>query len=323
MEQSQSSALATDTDNLSVHISVLPTAILSWLQPYDGGRYIDATLGGGGHTQALLQGSAARGSVLAIDADGAARQRVHQLLFAEVQQGRLQIVAGNFRHMAEYAADFAPVDGIVMDLGLSSDQLADRDRGFSFAVDAPLDMRFDTSQGQSAAEFLATASEFDIADVIYRFGEERRSRAIARQIVARREHEPLTRTKELADLVARVIPGRPSGIHPATRTFQALRIAVNGELDALTEALPQARDLLKPGGRLAVISFHSLEDRIVKHWLRAEEKGCICPPQAPVCVCGQAPRMKILTNHPQMADEAEIASNVRAHSAKLRVAERL
>jgi 16S rRNA (cytosine1402-N4)-methyltransferase len=309
----------------TVHISVLRAAIVEWLRPQAGGRYLDATLGGGGHTAALLAASTPNGQVLAIDADPAARARVAQRLEGDIAAGRLRIVAGNFRDLAEIAeaAKFAPVDGIVMDLGLSSDELADRERGFSFSADAPLDMRFDPTQGETAADLLATRTETEIADLLYQYGEERQSRAIARRIVALRVTTPITRTQQLASLVAGVVHGRPGGIHPATRTFQALRIAVNGELEALMAALPQALDLLAPTGRLAVIAFHSLEDRIVKQWMRAEERGCICPPQIPVCVCGRTPRLRILTPHPQMADAAEIATNPRASSAKLRVAERL
>jgi 16S rRNA (cytosine1402-N4)-methyltransferase len=306
----------------SVHIPVLRDAVLGWLRPHVGGRYVDATLGGGGHTGAIL---AAGGCVLAIDADPAARARAQVRFAGEIGAGQLSIAAGNFRAMAQIAAEygFSAIDGVLLDLGLSSDELADRARGFAFSADAPLDMRFDPTQGATAADLLATRDETEIADILYRYGEERQSRAIARRIVAARQRAPLTRTTQLASLVASVIHGRPGGIHPATRTFQALRIAVNGELDALEAALPQALDLLVPGGRLVVISFHSLEDRIVKHWLRAEARGCICPPQAPICTCGRAPRLTILTPHPQTAEAAEVAANPRASSAKLRVAERL
>lgn len=311
-----------ESQSASVHIPVLRDAVLGWLRPHVGGQYIDATLGGGGHTGSLL---ATGGHVLAIDADPAARARAAVRFAREIAAGQLIIAAGNFRHMADFAAEhaFAPVDGILMDLGLSSDELADRERGFAFSVDAPLDMRFDPTQGETAADLLATRDETEIADILYRYGEERQSRAIARRIVATRQTAPITRTTQLASLVASVIHGRPSGIHPATRTFQALRIAVNGELDALAATLPQALDLLAPGGRLAVIAFHSLEDRIVKQWMRAEARGCICPPQAPVCTCGRVPRLRMLTPHPQTAGAAEVAANPRASSAKLRVAERL
>ncbi len=306
----------------TVHISVLLAAVIDGLAPVADTRVIDATLGGGGHSEQLL----ARGArVLGIDADPAARQRAATRLASAVASGRFVIAAGNFRDIGAIALahSWEPVMGILMDLGLSSDQLADRDRGFAFSADAPLDMRFDPTTGVSAAEILATASEEEIADILWRYGEERRSRVIARRIVAARATGGMTRTTQLANLVARAIPGRPGGVHPATRTFQALRIAVNGELTALEAALPQTLDLLAPGGRLAVISFHSLEDRIVKHWMRAEERGCICPPATPVCVCGHAPRLRVLTHHPLEADAAEIAANPRARSAKLRVAERI
>ncbi len=319
---SESAPLAAATTQ---HITVMLDAVIDWLRPRSGGRYLDATLGGGGHTAALLQASEPAGRVLAIDADPEARARVASRLATALANGRLSLAAGNFRDMAAIATalQFTQLDGIIMDLGLSSDQLADATRGFAFGVDAPLDMRFDPTQGETAADLLATRSEFEIADILWRFGEERRSRAIARRIVATREQHAITSTGELARLVAGVIAGRPGGIHPATRTFQALRIAVNGELDALQSALPQALDLLAPGGRLAIISFHSLEDRIVKQWMRAEQRGCICPPTAPSCVCGRQPRLRILTNHPQSASEAETDANPRSRSAKLRVAERI
>jgi 16S rRNA (cytosine1402-N4)-methyltransferase len=309
----------------TAHVAIMRAAIMAWLRPHAGGQYLDATLGGGGHTAALLESAAPAGRVLAIDADPAARARVSRSLAPFIAAGRLTLAAGNFRDMATLAAahGVTEADGVLMDLGLSSDQLADRERGFSFATDAPLDMRFDPGQGESAADLLATRSETEIADILYQYGEERRSRAIARRIVAQRATQPITRTNDLAALVARAVPGRPGGIHPATRTFQALRIAVNGELDSLTAALPQALALLRPGGRIAVMSFHSLEDRIVKHWMRQEAKGCVCPPELPTCVCGREPTLRILTPHPQMADAAEVAANPRSSSAKLRVAERL
>lgn len=309
----------------TAHVSVLPEEVLAALAPRSGGAYLDATLGGGGHTARILAASAPDGHVLGLDADPAARARVAAQLAAEVQTGRLAIAAGNFRDLAAIAAahGFRDFDGILLDLGLSSDQLADQGRGFAFAADAPLDMRFDPTQGESAADLLATRDETALADLIWRFGEERRSRAIARRIVAARATAPITRTGELARLVAAAVPGRPGGIHPATRTFQALRIAVNDELGALAAALPQALDRLAPGGRLAVISFHSLEDRIVKHWLRAEARGCVCPPTAPACVCGRTPRLRDLTPHPIVATAAEIAVNPRARSAKLRIGEKL
>ena len=294
------------------------------LAPRPGGRYVDGTLGGGGHTALILARSAPDGRVLGIDADAGALARVARWLPEAVAAKRLLLRQGNFADMGSiaHAADFAPVDGIVLDLGLSSDQLADRQRGFSFTAEAPLDMRFDTSRGSSAADLVHELDEEALADVIWRYGEERRSRAIARRIAEARRRAPITRTDELARLVVGVVHGRPGGIHPATRTFQALRIAVNDELGSLERALPVAVELLAPGGRLAVISFHSLEDRIVKRFFQAEERGCICPPELPACVCGRSPRLRILTRHPLTAGAEELARNPRSRSAKLRVAER-
>jgi 16S rRNA (cytosine1402-N4)-methyltransferase len=303
----------------------MPEEVRFWLAPHPRGRYVDGTLGGAGHTALILRASAPDGRVLAIDADGRALARARERLASEVAAGRLLLAHGNFARLGELAraAGFASADGVLLDLGLSSDQLADRARGFSFAADAPLDMRFDTSQGQSAADLVNLLEEAELADLLFRYGEERRSRQIARRLVELRERAPITRTSELARMVAAVVHGRPGGIHPATRTFQALRIAVNDELGSLEAALPAAVELLRPGGRLAVISFHSLEDRIVKRFFQAEERGCVCPPELPVCVCGRAPRLRILTRHPVTAAETEIAANPRARSAKLRVAERL
>jgi 16S rRNA (cytosine1402-N4)-methyltransferase len=184
-------------------------------------------------------------------------------------------------------------------------------------------MRFDTTRGVSAADLVNTLPEAELADLLWRYGEERRSRAIARRIGEARQRQPITRTGELARLVAGVVHGRPGGIHPATRTFQALRIAVNDELGSLEAALPAAIELLRPGGRLAVISFHSLEDRIVKRFFQQEERGCVCPPELPECVCGRAPRLRIVTRHPLTASETETTTNPRARSAKLRVAEKI
>ena len=304
---------------------MLPRETLEGLAPHPGGRFLDGTVGGGGHTALLLDASAPDGRVLGIDADAAALERVAARLPLAVASGRLVLRPGNFARMDELtrAARFTRLDGIVLDLGLSSDQLADRKRGFSFAADAPLDMRFDTGQGQSAATLVNTLDETELADLLFRYGEERRSRAIARRIVEQRARKPIARTGELASLVASVVQGRPGGIHPATRTFQALRIAVNDELDSLETALPKAVKLLTPGGRLAVISFHSLEDRIVKQFFQREAKGCICPPELPACVCGRTPTLRIVTRHPITAGEDELARNPRSRSAKLRIAEKL
>lgn len=303
----------------------MPAEVLAALQPHPGGRYIDATAGGGGHTALLLEHSHPAGRVLALDADPQALERIARRLSEPIKTGRLSLAHGNFANLKSIAegTGFGLVNGVFLDLGLSSDQLADWARGFAFSSDGPLDMRFDPTRATTAADLVNTLSEADLADLIWRYGEERRSRQIARRIVQTRIHKPFTRTAELAQLVAAGVPGHPGGIHPATRTFQALRIAVNDELNNLEKALPQAVDLLAPGGRLAVISFHSLEDRIVKRYLQAEARDCICPPQTPVCICHHRARVRLLSSHPLLASETEQQQNPRARSAKLRAAERL
>ncbi len=303
----------------------MPAEALDALRPQPGGVFVDGTLGGAGHTTLLLERVEPRGHVLAIDADPAALRRAEARLAEAIAQGRLLVRHGNFRQLGEFAraAGLAPVDGVLLDLGLSSDQLAARERGFSFAADGALDMRFDPTRGESAADLVNTRSDAELADIFWRYGEERFSRPIARRIVEARSQAPIARADELARLVAGVVHGRPGGVHPATRVFQALRIAVNDELGSLEAALPAAVETLKPGGRLAVISFHSLEDRIVKQFLQREQRGCVCPPEAPQCVCGREPRVRIITRHPLAPSEAEVSANPRARSAKLRVAERL
>ncbi|HEY7835216.1 MAG TPA: 16S rRNA (cytosine(1402)-N(4))-methyltransferase RsmH [Ktedonobacterales bacterium] len=304
---------------------MMPDEIIAALAVRSGGRYIDGTLGGGGHTTLLLDRGAPAARVLGLDADPAALARVAQRLDAAITSGRLLLRQANFAALAQVAAaaNLLPADGILLDLGLSSDQLADPARGFAFVTDGPLDMRFDPTQGQSAADLVNTLDEAALADLLWRYGEERHSRAIARRITAARAQAPITRTAQLARLAAVGVPGRPGGIHPATRTFQALRIAVNDELASLEAVLPQTIDVLAPGGRLAVLTFHSLEDRIVKTFVRTEARGCICPPGIPACVCGHHPRLRDLTRHPIVATEAELTTNPRVRSAKLRVAERL
>jgi 16S rRNA (cytosine1402-N4)-methyltransferase len=307
------------------HIPVLAAEVLAGLQPQPGNSFIDATAGGGGHTAMLRQASAPPGRVLGLDADPAALERVGGRLGQEVLDERLVLAQGNFvdlRALAERAS-FLAVQGILADLGLSSDQLAAGERGFSFSDDGPLDMRFDPAGETSAADLVNTLSETELADAIWRYGEERRSRQIARRIVQARARQPITSTRQLAALVAAGVPGHPGGIHPDTRTFQALRILVNQELLALEAMLPQALDLLAAGGRLALISFHSLEDRIVKRFFQAEARGCICPPQLPVCVCAHQPRLRVVTAHPLVASAEEQRQNTRSRSAKLRIAERL
>jgi 16S rRNA (cytosine1402-N4)-methyltransferase len=302
----------------------LAAEVLAALAVRSGAHYVDGTLGGGGHT-ALLLAAAAETRVLGIDADALALARVAERLAPALAAGRLILRQGNFTALGELAADAAmlPLDGVLLDLGLSSDQLNTPARGFAFSADGPLDMRFDPTHGPSAADLLQQLDERELADLLWRYGEERRARAIAWRLVRARARAPITRTSELARLVAEAVPGRPSGIHPATRTFQALRIAVNDELGSVEAALPQAVAALAPGGRLAVISFHSLEDRLVKTFIRTEARGCLCPPELPACVCGHVARLRDLTRHPIEATPDEVAHNPRARSARLRVAERL
>jgi 16S rRNA (cytosine1402-N4)-methyltransferase len=295
------------------HTPVLLNEVLTGLQPRDGGRYIDGTLGGGGHAAPVLEHSAPGGRLLGIDADPAALAATAARLapFGE----RVVLAHGNFRAIGQLARDhgFAGVDGILLDLGVSSHQLDTAERGFSFATDAPLDMRLDPTQGETAAELVNELPENELADVIFRYGEERGSRRIARFVAEARRKHLIATTGELAELVTRALGGRRGKIHPATRTFQALRIAVNRELESLEAALPQAVDLLASGGRLAVISFHSLEDRIVKLFFRAESG---------YGGTGHG-RLAIVTKKPIEATEDEARSNPRARSAKLRIAERV
>ena len=303
------------------HIPVLLEEALQTLAPRSGGRYIDATLGGGGHAEAILEASAPEGWLLGLDADPRAIARVQQRL---ARFGPRAILAqANFRNIAAVARaqHFQPVDGILFDLGVSSYQFDEAGQGFSFSQEGPLDMRMDPEVGPSAADLVNTLEADDLADILYRYGEERRSRRIARAIVANR---PIATTTQLAEVVLKAIGRRPGArLHPATRTFQALRIAVNDELGALEAALPQALDLLKPGGVLAVISFHSLEDRIVKHYFRQESRDCICPPHTPVCTCGHKARIKEIHRKGLTPSPDEIVRNQRSRSARLRAARKL
>ncbi len=307
----------------AAHVPVLRDEVLALLQIRSGSTAIDGTLGAGGHTHALLDRSAPDGKVLGMDADPAALRRTRRLLATAIAEGRLVLVQAPFAAMESTAHSygFDQVDQILLDLGVSSFQLETPERGFSFAFDGPLDMRFDPTQGVSAAEIVNTWPEDELAALIYRYGEERRSRAIARQIARRR---PIESTGQLAAVVERAVGGRRgSRTHPATQTFQALRIAVNGELEQLEAVLPQALRLLQPGGRLAVISFHSLEDRIVKQWMAHEARTRTPDPFHPQGGTPHTPRLRIVTRKPVTAQEAEVQANPRSRSAKLRVAERL
>ena len=308
------------------HLPVMPAEVIETLAPLPGSLQIDATVGGGGHTERILEATSPDGRLLGLDADGAAIARVATRLdrFGD----RLTLRQANFRELLTVApeAGFAAVDGLLFDLGLSSFQLADRQRGFGFRAGGPLDMRFDASRGVAASELLATLDADELAALFRRYGEEPQARRIARAVVEARRTTPVATAEELAALVARVAPAPPRGrrrVHPATRVFQALRIAVNEELDALQAGLAAAVELLRPGGRLVVLSYHSLEDRIVKRFFQVERRGCVCPPEAPVCVCGRAPRLRLVTRPSLVPTAAEIAANPRARSARLRAAERL
>lgn len=303
----------------SPHLPVLYKTIITALQPKSPGRYVDGTLGAGGHAAGILTESAPDGQLLGFDLDPQALAIARETLapFGE----RAHIVQASYTTMKEAAAKrgWDAVDGIVLDFGVSSMQLDTPERGFSFLTDGPLDMRFSPNAGMSAAEMVNTFSEEDLADIIFRYGEDRMARRIARSIVGNR---PFESTKQLADLILKSM-GRPERIHPATRTFQALRIAVNGELDSIESVLPIAVNLLRPGGRLAAISFHSLEDRIVKDYFRHESRDCICPPRQPICTCGHKAIITEVNRKPIEADEEEVQANSRARSAKLRVAQKL
>ena len=299
------------------HIPVMRDAVLTGLALRPNGRYLDGTFGRGGHARAILERLGADGCLLLMDRDPQAIAHARREFGGDP---RVAIRHGNFSGMREWDAVRAGLDGVLLDLGVSSPQIDDAARGFSFQADAPLDMRMDPTQGESAADFLARAGEREIADVLFRYGEERMSRRIARAIVARRAEAPLRTTCELAELIERTLGRRERNKHPATRTFQALRIRTNDELGSLERALPAATSALKPGGRLAVISFHSLEDRIVKQFIRGPRpapvrRGLPPPPMA-------ASLLRAV-GHAQMPDAGEIARNPRARSAVLRVAEKL
>jgi 16S rRNA (cytosine1402-N4)-methyltransferase len=309
------------------HVPVLADEVVAMLAPVAGSQHVDATLGGGGHAERILQASDPDGRLLGLDADGAAIARVRARLAPRFGT-RLRLRQANFRELGAVAPEegFAEVDGCLFDLGLSSFQLADVERGFGIRTGGPLDMRFDTSRGLPAADLLATLDADELTALLRRYGEEPFAGRIARAIVQARRTAPIRTAEELAALVARVAPPRAPGrrrIHPATRTFQALRIAVNEELEALQAGLAAAVDLLRPGGRLVVLSYHSLEDRIVKRFLQTERRGCTCPPEAPVCVCGRQPRLRLLIQKGLVPTPAEITANPRARSARLRAAERL
>jgi len=309
------------------HLPVMLEEVILALSPHPGSFQIDATVGGGGHAVRILGAANPDGRLLGIDADPRAIERSTRRLAGYGDRAVLRQT--NFESIAQVATDagFEAVDGILMDLGLSSQQLDDDDRGFSFRSGDALDMRFDTSRGIPASEVIATYDEAELASVFKRHGEEPHARRIARAIVAERDIDSIDTPAQLAEVITKAsprprTPGRRR-IHPATRVFQALRIEVNRELETLPAALQSCLDLLKPEGRLCVISYHSLEDRIVKRFLARERRGCTCPPEVPVCVCGKVPRVANVGAQPQLPSEEEVVSNPRARSAKLRAARRL
>ena len=311
------------------HVPVLLREVLDGLQPGPGGVYIDGTVGAGGHSFAILE-RAGEGRLLGLDVDPTALSLAAVRLQAYIEAGRARLVRSNFERLDEVAQaeGFADADGVLLDLGVSSMQLDTPGRGFSFRAEGPLDMRLDPSGPVSAADLVNTLPENELADLIYKYGEEPASRRIARRITEARERGQIETTAQLEAIVYGALGGKVAGrtrnpIHPATKTFQALRIAVNRELEVLEKGLAAAVRVLKPGGRLAVISFHSLEDRIVKLFIRQEQKGCICPPELPVCVCGRKPTLRAINGKPIEASAEEARLNPRSRSARLRVAERL
>jgi 16S rRNA (cytosine1402-N4)-methyltransferase len=306
--------------SMPIHVPVLLGEVIAGLQPRSGGYFVDCTVGLGGHAAAILEKISPSGRLLGIDADPEA---------IEVSQDKLSdygeaviLVNDNFVNLEAICTryHFHPVDGILLDLGVSSLQLDTAERGFSFHLDAPLNMRFDPEQWLTASDIVNSFSEQELAKLIEKYGEERHSRRIARYIVHNR---PITTTVELARLVEQALGGKHARIHPATRTFMALRIAVNSELQNLELALKQTINLLRPGGRLTVISYHSLEDRIVKQFMRDAASSCLCPPGTVICRCGHVPTLTLISRKVIKPTSLEIESNPRSRSAKLRIAERL
>lgn len=299
-----------------IHIPVLLNEAIEALQVKPNGRYVDCTVGAGGHAAAVLERG---GQILGIDIDPQAIELARERL--SPYRERAILINDSFENLVEICSrsGFHPAKGVLFDLGMSSLQLDDTKRGFSFQHEAPLNMRFNPSQELTAATIVNTFPEKELAGIIKRYGEERRGGQIARSIVANR---PFNTTLELAAVVASAVDIR-GRIHPATKTFQALRIAVNQELERLKAALQQALNILEVGGRLVVISFHSLEDRVVKDYFRRESQDCICPPRTPVCICGHHATLKLITKRVVTPVRAEVLANPRSRSAKMRVAERI
>lgn len=307
------------------HIPVLLNEILEYLDPKPGGVYIDGTLGGAGHSSEIAKRIVPGGVLIGIDQDSNAIDAATRRL--EAYKDNVIIVRDNFRNIKTIALQkgFKEVDGILLDIGVSSHQLDEKERGFSYMQDGPLDMRMDTENGLNASDIVNNSSEQELIRILRDYGEEKWAVRIAKFITEERKNSRIDTTFKLADIIQRAIPAaaRRDGGHPAKRTFQALRIAVNDELQVLEEAVTNAARLLKPGGRLVVITFHSLEDRIVKKIFNNMEKPCTCPPQLPVCACGKEPLLRVITKKPVTAGVEELKTNTRSKSAKLRAAERV
>lgn len=307
------------------HVTVLRDEAVAGLNIRPGGIYVDCTLGGAGHSSLIASQLTEGGRLIAIDQDDWALNNAKERLASVMD--RVTLVKSNFRHIKEIVSDLGldGVDGILFDLGVSSPQLDEGERGFSYNADAPLDMRMDQQAALTAYDIINEWDEEEIAKIIWVYGEEKFSRRIARQIVQARAKKPVETTDELVELIKEGIPAaaRRTGPHPAKRTFQAIRIAVNDELDAFKEAVADAISVLRPGGRVSVITFHSLEDRICKQVFQELAKGCTCPPSFPICACGNKATVKVVTRKPILPSAEELEANPRARSAKLRVAEKL
>jgi 16S rRNA (cytosine1402-N4)-methyltransferase len=304
------------------HIPVLADEVRELLAVQPGETVVDATFGAGGHSRLLVDDLAGSGKITAIDRDPTVRPYFDRVK-ASARGVQMRFLRGDYAVvLSQLASNDVKADAVLLDLGLSSMQVDRHERGFSYATDAPLDMRMDPSDEPSAADVVNTWDEAELATIFRRYGEERYARQIARGIVRRREREPIKRTGQLVDVVRASIPApaRFGEGHPAKRVFQALRIEVNHELESLTNGLPAAFEMLRPGGRLAVISFHSLEDRIVKRFVRDRARGCTCPPDFPICVCGHEPELRILTPKAVRPSSREVDRNPRAASARLRAA---
>jgi 16S rRNA (cytosine1402-N4)-methyltransferase len=307
----------------SGHRPVLLQELITGLRPAPGQAFVDATLGGGGYARALIERLRPGGTLLGLDRDASALERfAREPVPPDVT---VTLEHTNFARLAEVASGLPPVRGVVFDLGISSDQLDDPNRGFSFQRDGPLDMRLDQSEPRTAADLVNQESASELRRILMEFGQERWAARIAQRIVDQRKRQPLRTTKDLADLVGGAIPrgAWPNDIHVATRTFMAVRIAVNRELEAMETGLKAAIQLLASGGRVGVVSFHSLEDKIAKNLFNVEAKDCVCPPQAPVCICEHRRSVRVVTRKPIVASDTEVRENPRARSAKLRIAEKL